>query len=127
MIYAGFRVTPGPGQGLALMPLVARVNQLVSKHGGKPIANFAVAFGGPGSGDHIHIFGYQAWAAVRASGPARGLGGAAYFRSPAPQAPEAGSAKMPSSWASSRYPSSISSSVTASMAPQASSGAEDPP
>jgi len=70
MIYAGFRVTPGPGQGLALMPLVARVNQLVSKHGGKPIANFAVAFGGPGSGDHIHIFGYQDWAAVGASGEA---------------------------------------------------------
>lgn len=36
MIYAGFRVTPGPGQGLALMPLVARVNELVSKHGSHP-------------------------------------------------------------------------------------------
>ena len=30
MIYAGFRVTPGPGQGLNLMPFVARVNELVS-------------------------------------------------------------------------------------------------
>lgn len=68
MIYGGFRVTPGPGQGPALLPYVARVNQIVAKHGGKPIANFAVAVGGPGSGDHIHIFGYADWAAFGAAG-----------------------------------------------------------
>ena len=68
MIYGGFRVTPGPGQGLALLPFVARVNQIVSKHGGKPTANFIVAVGGPGSGDHIHIFGYADWAAFGAAG-----------------------------------------------------------
>ena len=70
MIYAGVRVTPAPGQGLALLPYVARINEFVGKHGGKPIANFAVAVGGPGTGDHWHIFGYQDWAAFGAAGEA---------------------------------------------------------
>jgi len=70
MIYMGVRVTPGPGQGPALLPTVARLNELVTKHGGKPTANFAVAVGGPGSGDNVHIFGYQDWAAYGAAGEA---------------------------------------------------------
>ncbi len=70
MIYAGFRVTPGPGQGLALVQYIDRLNKMVSKHGGKPIANFAVAVGGSGTGDHIHIYGYADWAAFGKSGEA---------------------------------------------------------
>ena len=68
MIFGGFRITPAPGQGPALLATVGQVNKIVEKHGGKPIANFAVAFGGPGAGDHLYIFGYKDWAALGAAG-----------------------------------------------------------
>ena len=68
MIFGGFRITPAPGQGPALLATVARVNKIVEKHGGKTIANFAVAFGGPGAGDQLYIYGYEDWAALGASG-----------------------------------------------------------
>ena len=69
MIYAGFRVSPAPGQGPALLPQVARLNKIVQKNGGKPIANFIVGVG-QNSGDHIHIFAYKDWAAFGAAGEA---------------------------------------------------------
>ncbi len=70
MIYLGVRVTPAPGQALALLPYVARINEFVTKHGGKATANFAVAIGGQGSGDHVHLFAYQDWAAYGAAAEA---------------------------------------------------------
>ena len=70
MLYMGVRVTPTAGQGPALLPTTARLNEFVAKHGGKPIANFAIAVGGPGSGDYVHIFGYQDWAAYGAASEA---------------------------------------------------------
>ena len=69
MIYAGFRVTPAPGQGLMLLAQVARLNTIVKKHGAKPIANFVVGLG-QNSGDHIHLFAYNDWAAFGAAGEA---------------------------------------------------------
>ena len=70
MLYLGVRVTPTAGKGPALLPNTARVNEFVTKHGGKAIANFAVAVGGPGSGDYVHIFAYQDWAAYGAASEA---------------------------------------------------------
>ena len=70
MLYLGIRVTPTAGNGPALLPNTARLNEFVTKHGGKPIANFVVAVGGPGSGDHLHIFAYQDWAAYGAASEA---------------------------------------------------------
>ena len=69
MLYAGFRVTPAPGQGPILLPQVARLNKLVQKHGAKPIANFVVGVG-QNQGDQIHIFAYKDWAAFGAAGEA---------------------------------------------------------
>ena len=69
MLYAGFRVTPAPGQGPLLLPHVARMNKIVEKNGGKPVANFVVGIG-QNQGDHIHLFAYKDWAAFGASGEA---------------------------------------------------------
>jgi hypothetical protein len=68
MIYLGVRVTPTAGQGQALLPFVAKVNEGVQRAGGKVIANLAVAVGGQGTGDHVHLFGYDDWAAFGSSG-----------------------------------------------------------
>ena len=69
MIYAGFRVIPGPGQGPALLSEIAKFNKLVAKHGGKPVANFVVGVG-QGQGEHAHLFAYADLAAFGAAGEA---------------------------------------------------------
>lgn len=66
MIYVQVRIKGTPEGFNALNREMAEYNRLMSRDGATPIANFVVRVGN-GTGDQIHLFGYQDVAAYAAA------------------------------------------------------------
>jgi hypothetical protein len=66
MIYVQVHIKVSPGGFTALQKEMGEYNRLMTKDGGKPVANFVVRVG-EGTGDQIHLFAYSDMAAYAAA------------------------------------------------------------
>ncbi|MGI9288351.1 MAG: NIPSNAP family protein [Pseudomonadales bacterium] len=66
MIYVQVHLKGAPGGFQNLQNEIGEYNRLMTKEGGKPIANFVVRVG-EGTGDQVHLFAYDDMAAYAAA------------------------------------------------------------
>lgn len=62
MIYVQVHLRGAPGGFQSLQSEIGEYNRLMTKEGGKPIANFVIRVG-KGTGDQVHLFAYDDMAA----------------------------------------------------------------